>query len=100
MDWVIKVFSFCMTLIFPLILFTFFTGDGHIKIFNYSWIAFYSCVCVCVVHKNKLLKASVCILNFCAVASVTLLFLMSDSNLIIKVIIKTVLPFIPIPQLH
>lgn len=74
----------------------FLSGNVYIKIFNYVGIALYSCIFVCLIYKNMVLKVFICILNFLSVAFITFLFLMSDGDLIIKVIVKAIFPFFQI----
>lgn len=96
----LKVVSIFTTLIFPAILMVFLVGDSSIAVFHYTWIAFYSCVFVWLVHESLGLKIMLSLMNLLAVGFVTLLFLMSDATLIWKVIAKTILPFLPIPGLQ
>ena len=97
---ILQVLSILTAFIFPIILLYFFVEDTHVEVFNFTWIALYSCIFVCLVHKSTILKILVSFMNFFSVSFLTLLFLMSDANLIWKVIIKTVLPFIQIVGLH
>ena len=91
---VLKIASIITCFIFPIILWTFLTVDTNIEVFSYTWIAFYSCLFVCLVHKNLILKVLLSLMNLFSVGFVTLLFLMSDANLIWKVLLKTLIPFI------
>ena len=93
---VLKLLSICTTFIFPVILWIFLTEDTNIAVFNYTWIALYSCIFVFLVHKNRILKILLSLMNLFAVTFLTLLFLMSDAELVWKVIAKTILPFLPI----
>ncbi|EOS67975.1 hypothetical protein C818_04142 [Lachnospiraceae bacterium MD308] len=95
-DWILKILSICVSFIFPIMVWIFLSGDVYIKIFNYVWIALYSCIFVCLIYKNMVLKVFICILNFLSVAFITFLFLMSDGDLIIKVIVKAIFPFFQI----
>lgn len=94
LDWILKILSICVSFIFPIMVWIFLRGDVYIKIFNYVWIALYSCILVCLIHKNTILKVFICIFNFLSVAFITFLFLMSDGDLIIKVIVKAIFPFV------
>lgn len=100
LDWILKILSISVSFIFPIMVRIFLSGDVYIKIFNYVWIALYSCIFVCLIHKNMVLKVFICILNFLSVAFITFLFLMGDEDLIIKVIVKAIFPFIQISSFN
>lgn len=91
---ILKIASIIMCFIFPIILWIFLTEDTSIEVFSYTWIAFYSCIFACLIHKSVVLKILLGLLNFFSVAFLILLFLMSDANLIWKVLLKTLIPVI------
>ncbi|MDD2979897.1 MAG: hypothetical protein PHN80_07985 [Hespellia sp.] len=93
---IIKTVISCATLIFP-ILCILFVNNGKPNAFQFVWVAFYSSVLFCFIHKSKSAKIIVCCLNGVFVIGLTLIFLMGGSEIIPGVCWNAVLPFLPNP---
>lgn len=65
--------------------------------FKCLWIAFYSCLLVCICYETKGLKVFVCCMNAIFVAAFILFFLMGGAEIIPGSLWQMVLPFITNP---
>lgn len=83
--------------VFPVLSIVFFVKSVPVYTFRSLWIAFYSCLLVCICYETKGLKIFVCCMNAVFVAAFILFFLMGGAEIIPGSLWQMVLPFITNP---
>lgn len=94
---VIKIVVFLLSLIFPLMLYIdvfLMKSTLPISSFDITWLGFYSCIILCYVLKNKVLKTISVLLNIGCIIFLCFASLIGGATGPLWVIAKTLIPFI------
>lgn len=94
---IIKIAIFALSLIFPLMLYIdvfLMKSTLPISSFDITWLGFYSCIVLCYVLKNKVLKAALGLLNMGGIFFLCFASLAGGAKGPLWVIAKTLIPFL------
>ena len=92
----IKTIAIVVSMLFPCTTVALLFGVETDFILNVLWCGFYGCILVCLAVSSKWIKAAIILLNLISFVFLSLGFMMGGSTAPFWMLLKAVLPFLPL----
>ena len=95
-----KALLLCLAYVFPVMALHYLTSSEAPDAMNYMWVGFYSCILVCIVMRNIVVKAGALALNLGCFLMLMCVFTLGGMDMVPGMLLKMVFPFVPNPWLE